>query len=371
VSDEKRERFHLIAVSPTTGSAWEVDPTMADSGLMALPEARIEPDLQTAYRLGAEKLRETTREAVGAFRAASLHLLEEEVRRIFGYFDRTIEEIQAADPDGSQDLLRAVRGERDRRLAETLERFDPKARASLCAIRAIHVPTALLRLRLPHGRGIAATVDAWSRRVHGLACDVCHGIDGPWIPHAGAVRCARCPPTPAESVRPRGRPRSDTPRRGTRDGRGSAGRPGRPPSRRTRARASSRTRGPSSAGSSRRRTPSRSGSRRRGPRPRPTRSGGRGPPPAPGLGGPRSRPSGRGTGRGVRRPRRRFPRRGARGPAGRGIGFRRGPPPRACGSCPRPWTSCTGGCGTSGRIPPSGGGCTGMSVRRRRGGRRP
>ncbi len=222
VSDEKREHFHLIAVSPTTGSAWEVDPTVEDSGLMAFPEARIEPDLETAYRLGTEKLRETTREAVGAFRAVSLGLLEEEVRRIFGYFDQTIEEIQAADPDGSQDLLRAVRGERDRRLAETLERFDPKARASLCAIRAIHVPTALLRLRLPHGRGIDATLDAWSRRVHGLTCDVCHEIDGPWIPHGRAVRCARCPPTPAESVRPRGRPRLDTPRRGTRDGRGSA-----------------------------------------------------------------------------------------------------------------------------------------------------
>src|SRR5439155_9787136 len=72
MSDEKRERFHLIAVSPTTGSAWEVDPTMADSGLMAVPEARIEPDLQTAYPPGAETLRETTREAVGSFRAASL-----------------------------------------------------------------------------------------------------------------------------------------------------------------------------------------------------------------------------------------------------------------------------------------------------------
>jgi hypothetical protein len=226
VSDEKRERFHLIAVSPTTGLAWEVDPATADSGLMALPDARIEPDLETAYRLGAEKLRETSREAVDRFRATSLRLLEEEVRRIFGYFDRTIDEIQAADPEGSQDLLRAVRGERDRRLSETLERFDPKARASLCAVRAIRVPTARVGLRLPGGTVTDATLDAWSHRVHGLACDVCHGTEGPWIPHSGGVRCSRCPPTPAGSARPRGRPRSDTPRRGTRDGRGSARSPG-------------------------------------------------------------------------------------------------------------------------------------------------
>ncbi len=222
VADEKRERFHLIAVSPTTGSAWEVDPATADSGLIAIPDARVPPDLEAAYRLGTEKLRETSREAVDRFRSTSLHLLEEEVRRIFGYFDRTIEEIQTADPDGSQDLLRAVRGERDRRLAETLERFDPKARAALCAIRAIQVPTARVRLRLPGGVWVDATLDAWSRRVHGVACDTCHGMEGPWILHEGGVRCARCPPTPAGSARPRGRPRSDTPRRGTRDGRGSA-----------------------------------------------------------------------------------------------------------------------------------------------------
>ena len=243
ISDEKREHFHFIAVCPAAGSAWEVDPAMADSGLIAAPDAGVPPDLETAYRLGTEKLRERSRDAVGRFRAASLQLLEEEVRRIFGYFDRTMEEIQAADPDGSQDLLRAIRGERDRRLTETLERFDPKARASLCAIRAIQTPMARVRLRFQSGAPIEGTLDAWSRHLNGLSCEVCHGTEGPWKPQgSGRIRCVRCSPTQVESARPRGRPRSDTPRRRRQDGRGS----GRSP-RGSRARfraASGRRRGP-------------------------------------------------------------------------------------------------------------------------------
>jgi len=101
VADEKRERFHLIAVSPTTGSAWEVDPVTADSGLIAIPDARVPPDLEAAYRLGTEKLRETSaKQSIGSGPRASTSWRKKS-RRIFGYFDRTIEEIQAADPDGS------------------------------------------------------------------------------------------------------------------------------------------------------------------------------------------------------------------------------------------------------------------------------
>jgi len=222
MSDEKREQFHLIAICPDAGSAWEVDSVTADSGLIAASDARVPPELETAYRLGTEKLRERSRDTVSRFRAASLQLLEEEVRRIFGYFDRTMEEIQAADPDGSQDLLRAIRGERDRRLTETLERFDPKARASLCAIRAIQTPIARVRLRFLGGAPIEGTLDAWSRHLGGLSCEVCHGTEGPWKPQSsGRVRCVRCSPTQVESARPRGRPRSDTPRRRRQDGRGS------------------------------------------------------------------------------------------------------------------------------------------------------
>src|SRR2546428_470163 len=124
VSDEKRERFHLVAVSLADGSTWPVDPDRPDRGLVPQPSPGIRPDLEAAYRLATESLRTTTGVEVERFRTRSLALLEEEVRRIFGYFDRTIEGLRESDPGGSQDLLRPVMPERDRRLTQACERFD-------------------------------------------------------------------------------------------------------------------------------------------------------------------------------------------------------------------------------------------------------
>ena len=222
VSDEKREGFHLVAVSLVDGSTWPVDPDRADRELMPHPSPEIRPDLETAYRLATESLRLSTGVEVERFRTRSLGLLEEEVRRIFGYFDRTIDGLRESDPGGSQDLLRAVMAERDRRLTEAVERFDPKASASLCSIRAILVPTARLEIELPDGARTESRLDAWSRRLRSLACGMCGGTEGPWRPSRDGLRCARCAATQAESARPRGHPRSDTPRRGTRAGEASA-----------------------------------------------------------------------------------------------------------------------------------------------------
>ena len=222
VSDEKRESFHLVAVSLVDGSTWPEDPDRAGRGLVPHPAPAIRPDLEAAYRLATESLRTTTGVEVERFRTRSLGLLEEEVRRIFGYFDRTIDGLRESDPGGSQDLLRAVMAERDRRLTEAVERFDPKASASLCSIRAILVPTARLHLEFPDGTRTESRLDAWSRRLRGLACKTCGGAEGPWRPSRDGLRCARCAATQAESARPRGRPRLDTPRRGTRAGEASA-----------------------------------------------------------------------------------------------------------------------------------------------------
>lgn len=212
VSDEKRESLHTFVVSSSGGEAWRVARDVEDARLMpwTLPEPP--RDLDRVYRLASDRLREDTREDIDGFRAVNLRLLEEEVRRIFGYFDATVAAVQEADPGASSDLLRAIRAERDRRLAETVDRFDPEATASLCAIRAISVPGA--HGTLEWGDGVRATVrlDPWSRRVRGLRCEHCGTPDGPWRPSDVGMRCAACPPTQAASARPRARRRSDTPR---------------------------------------------------------------------------------------------------------------------------------------------------------------
>lgn len=193
VSDEKREALYGIAVSSSTGSACAFDLEAPDPEGATPLDGAISLDLENLYRIGTRFLSERSREAVDGFRAASLRLLEEEVRRIFSYFDRTVEEVRQADPAGSDDLIRAIQEERDRRLTETLERFDPKAAASLCSIRAIVTPMVRLRLEFPDGTSAEAVVDAWSRRVAGLVCSICHGTDGPWRPQRDrGLRCARC-----------------------------------------------------------------------------------------------------------------------------------------------------------------------------------
>ncbi len=190
-SDEKREAFHCFAVSTADESVWAVDGADA-SAVVPVPFPDLRTKLEPAYRRASEALTNRTRDEVERFRAKNLGLLEEEVRRIFGYFDRTVSEIREADPDGSADLVRAVMAERDRRLAEALERFEPRATATLCSIRAVLTPSVRLRLSLVDGDA-EARVDAWSRR----------------------VRITR-----AASARLPGRPPSDTPRPGTPAGAG-------------------------------------------------------------------------------------------------------------------------------------------------------
>jgi hypothetical protein len=192
LSDEKREALHMIAVS-AEGAAWELEPGIPESNLLAASEPTIPINIEQAYRIGTQVLREKSRAAVDRFRAASLRLLEEEVRRIFGYFDRTKDEIQKADPSGTDDLIHAIDEERDRRLSETLERFDPKAKATLCSIRVVLTPMARVRLELPGGARQDVTLDAWSRHTAGLVCPACGRKDGPWQLQDGlGVRCAEC-----------------------------------------------------------------------------------------------------------------------------------------------------------------------------------
>ena len=242
VSDEKRETFHFLAVSPSEGSAWEVAPATVGLALVPSSEVAAREDLDPEYRLASNALREKTRDDLETFRSNCLRLLEEEVRRIFGYFDRTIESIRKADPEESTDLIRAIQAERDRRLTETLERFDPKASAALCSIRAIRTPTAQVRIEWPDRNEAEVTLDAWSRHVGGLVCGTCATREGPWNPQESGMQCRRCAPTLGASARPRGRPRSGIPPPGTRAGR-ALGRSSRGSTERSRS-ASARRRGP-------------------------------------------------------------------------------------------------------------------------------
>ena len=207
-SDEKRESFHLVAVAADASEGWSIPWPLPEEGLTPAPAPGFAPDLESAYGKACEVIESETRSETEAFRKASLGSLEEEVRRVFRYFDGTVGEVRAAAPSGSEGVVRAIEAERDRRLAEALERFEPHGLASLCSVSIAFVPTAKVTIQ---GRDGPATlvVDALTRRVRGVP----RGF------------------TAGGFALPRGRLRSDTPRRRTRDGpgevrspRGSTGR---------------------------------------------------------------------------------------------------------------------------------------------------
>lgn len=195
-SDEKREAFRLIAASVDGSEAWEVDWPVREDGLVPAGLPGYAPDLVPAYHAASSVLEDALRSDLEAFRKVSLASLEEEVRRIFRYFDGTVAEVREASPSGAEDVVRAIEAERDRRLAEAVERFEPHATASLCSVRVVLAPTARFIVHPERGAAFEVRVDALTRRPRGLPAAITE--DEP-------------APLPA-------RPPSDTPRRRTRGG---------------------------------------------------------------------------------------------------------------------------------------------------------
>lgn len=199
-SDEKREAFHVIAVPEDGSDAWEIPLPFPERSVVpaSLPEST--RNLESAYRRATRTLEDLTRKDVDAFRRVALSSLEEEVRRIFRYFDGTVKEIREADPAGADEIVEAIEAERARRLAEALERFDPHAAATLCSVRVIRTPTVHAIVRIASGESFGIDVDAFTETARGLPAGL----------------------TAAGSVPPRGRSPSDTPRRRSSDGSGAA-----------------------------------------------------------------------------------------------------------------------------------------------------
>lgn len=166
-SDEKREAFHLLAATLDGSEAWSVPWPLEDAAMVPAGIPGFAPDLGPAYRAAQGALLESMRSEMDAFQRSSLAALEEEVRRIFRYFDGTVAEVREATPSGAEDAVRAIGAERDRRLAEALERFEPHAAASLCSVRVVFVPEARIAVVPGSGDRVEVRVDALTRRIRG------------------------------------------------------------------------------------------------------------------------------------------------------------------------------------------------------------
>ena len=166
-SDEKRETFHVIAATLDGAEGWAVPWPLPEEGLTPSSLSAFVPDLSAAYGTAQGVLQDRMRTEIAAFQKTSLAALEEEVRRIFRYFDGTVAEVREAEPSHADDVVRAIEAERDRRLAEALERFEPHASASLCSVRVVLVPAVRASVRISGGERVEVRVDALTRRVRG------------------------------------------------------------------------------------------------------------------------------------------------------------------------------------------------------------
>lgn len=208
-SDEKQERFRVIAVRPGEDPGWEIPWSLAS---VPLPRARIESglDLRPLHAVAIRTLSALSVEDVEGFRKAALGSLEQEVRRIFRFYDGAMRAAREASPPEEGSLGDAIKAERDRRLEEALERFEPKASARLVSVRVVFAPFVDAVLRDGH-QDLRIRIDAFTRSVRGLRCGACRSQEGPWSSVAPA-RCVRCGSTGVESSRPPSRRPSDTPR---------------------------------------------------------------------------------------------------------------------------------------------------------------
>ena len=165
VSDEKRETFQLLAATLDGADSWPVPWPLDEERLAPASLPGFAPDLGLAYARSCAALAEQMAGEVEAFRRVALAALEEEVRRIFRYFDGTVAEVREAAGSGAEDVVRAIEAERDRRLAEALERFEPHASASLCSVRLVLVPTARVTRTRADGASAEMRIDALTGHV--------------------------------------------------------------------------------------------------------------------------------------------------------------------------------------------------------------
>lgn len=208
-SDEKQEQFRIIAVRPGEDLGWEIPWSLASS---PLSRTRIDSDLDLhpLHEVAIRTLSALSLEDIEGFRKAALGSLEQEVRRIFRFYDGALQAAREASRTDGASVGDAIKAERDRRLEEALERFEPRASARLVSVRVVFAPS-VHAVRREGAHDLKIRIDAFTRRVRGLRCETCRSEDGPWSCVA-PTRCARCGPTEAGSVRPPIRPPSGIPR---------------------------------------------------------------------------------------------------------------------------------------------------------------
>jgi len=196
-TDERVERLESVLIDTRTGWERKTAPALFEENL-ALPE-NVGFDwaaIGGAYGSACRILETRIEPEVRAFRAQAEALLQAELDRIGGYFDRSIREAQAARAGGGGAEARSLELERDRRLTEAKEKYRLVGEVELCNVRTVLLDVTRATVALANRgarKGLSLEYDCASMAVPSLACEVC-GIptSEPVLCFGGHVADAAC-----------------------------------------------------------------------------------------------------------------------------------------------------------------------------------
>lgn len=149
VTDEKREQFRSILVNAETGEPHRVADVFLEESL-TLPEEPVVSgaDLVGAYRAACLALERAILPDVDGVRTHARALLAEELARIEGFYEASIQELYEGRAREPLEAERVLRAERERRTDEARRKFRLVVEARLVNARTILIPTTTLRLRV-------------------------------------------------------------------------------------------------------------------------------------------------------------------------------------------------------------------------------
>lgn len=177
VTDEKRERFRSVLVNAETGEPHRVADVFLEESL-TLPEEPVVSgaDLASAYRAAGLALERAIRPEVDEVRTHARALLAEELARIEGFYEVSIQELYEGRSRAPLEAERVLRAERERRTDEARRKHALVVQARLVNARTILVPTTTMRVRVANGRAetdLGLEYDAVNLETNRPACASC------------------------------------------------------------------------------------------------------------------------------------------------------------------------------------------------------
>ena len=176
-TDERVDRFESILIDVGSRTERRTAPALFEERASLNEEGGPESvEIADAYRIACAALEARVESAVRPLREQAEALRKAEVERITSYFDRSVNEVLDSKVADGRDQIRALEGDRERRLAEAEEKYRFTGEVELCNVRTVRLDVTKADLMLSHRgarRSIPVEFDCMRVEVGPLRCEVC------------------------------------------------------------------------------------------------------------------------------------------------------------------------------------------------------